>query len=300
MIKKIIFIVLLVIALAVVWSIYESIRTNQEQSNVNFFQTDFVTTISEQVTRGLTLGNETSPPEFSLEALGEFSPVAGLVTITQESDSLSSDDAVSEYIEIRADINNAEPINISNWSIQSLVTDVWYGIPQGTEVYTAGAVNEVHDIYLAPGERALIATRPSPVGVSFRTNRCSGFLAETQTFTPDISTQCIDARAVLPPTIENIQAYGDACVALAESFPACTYLTQDTADFSTLTTACREYLQPRLTYNYCARTYDKGDDFFAPREWRIFLESTEPLWKDQYEVIRLLDERNRTVDVFSY
>lgn len=301
MIKKIIFIVLLILALGVVWYVYQSLKENSASNPVaGFFQTDFVGTISEQVTSGLSLDNETSPPEIHLEELGEFSPVAGLVTFVKDEETALVDDVEYEYLEIRANADNAEALNISNWSIQSLVSDSWYGIPQGVEVYSAGQVNALEDIYLRPGESAIIATKASPVGVSFRVNRCSGYLSHTQSFEPRLSTRCIEPNAVVPPTTENIKAYGDSCVQLAEHFPACTYLTREADDFETLSPECLERLQPRLTHNFCSGVHSQDSDFYAPKQWRVFLESERPIWKTNYEVIRLLDEKNRTVDVFSY
>jgi hypothetical protein len=182
-----------------------------------------------------------------------------------------------------------------------MISGVWIGIPQGVERYVAGEVNELQDIYLRPGERAIVATKQSPVGVSFRVNRCSGFLSDTQQFEPILRTTCINPRDVVPPTIASIKEYGDACVRFAENFSRCSYVrSSDVDDYPNLSQACIERIQPRLTYNYCTSVLGDDASFFDAAEWRIFLNQDEAVWRDSYEVIRLLDEKNRTVDVVSY
>ena len=301
MLKKVLFVVLLIIALVVVWSVFRSFRSAPSgESSPGLSQTNFLTALSQQVTSGIPAPNTTSPAEVSLEELGEFSPVAGMVAIEKKDlDSIKSGERADEYIVLRARETNAEPINISNWSLQSMVSDVWIGLPQGVERYVAGEVNELQDISLRPGERAIVATTHSPVGVSFRTNRCSGFLESTQDFEPPLRTDCIDPRALMPPTVENLKTYGPECVQFAENFDRCTYVTPKTRGYAQLSPACREYLRPRLTYNYCVGLYENEPGFFSG-EWRIFLNQDAPLWRENYEVIRLLDERNRTVDVLTY
>lgn len=300
MIKRILFIVLAIIVLIVLWSVFQSFRGSPGNVAGNLFEVDFLSSISRHVTSGLALSDETSPAQVSLEELGEFSPVAGMIEIVQDVDTVSIDDIVYEYIEIRAKKTNAEAINISNWSLQSMVSDIWIGIPQGVELYIVGEVNELQDIYLRPGESAVIATRQSPVGVSFRVNRCSGFLSDTQNFEPPLRTICMDPREVLPPTVENIKSYDDECVRFVENFGRCSYVTSTIEGFTELSQACRDKIQPRFTYNYCSSVHANDSDFYDEKNWRIFLNQDKIIWKENYEIIRLLDEKHRTVDVFNY
>lgn len=302
MLKKLLFIVLLIIALVILWNVFKSFQeTSSENSATQLFQMDFMSAISEQVTGGLSLIDSTSPAQVSLEELGEFSPVAGMVEIHKgELDSIKIDELDYQYIEIRAKETNAQPINISDWSLQSMISDVWIGIPQGADAFVAGEVNEIQDIYLRPGEKAIIATKQSPVGVSFRVNRCSGFLGDTQIFEPPLNTACISPRDVVPPTIDSLKEYGDECVKFAENFGRCSYVTTKVDGYSKLSQTCLERIQPRLTYNYCTGAHKDDADFFSNGEWRIFLNQDEVAWRDSYEIVRLLDEKNRTVDVINY
>lgn len=300
MLKKIVFAVLVLIAVIILWQVFKAFQQQPEETNERLFETDFMSAISQQVTSGLALTDETSPAQVDIDELGEFSPVAGMVEIVSESETVSTEDVADEYIAIRAKETNAEPINISDWSLQSMISDIWIGLPQGTEIYVSGDVNEVNDIYLRPGETAIIATRRSPVGVSFRVNQCSGFLSETQEFNPRLRTQCINPRDLLPPTIDNIRDYGASCVEFVENMPSCTYVTSSIEGFGNLPQECLSFIQPRLTNNFCNGVFAPEETFYDAREWRIFLNQTDTLWRENYEVIRLLDEKHRTVDVLNY
>tara|TARA_B100000745_G_scaffold53689_2_gene31885 strand:+ start:4700 stop:5602 length:903 start_codon:yes stop_codon:yes gene_type:complete len=291
---------LILITIGMVFMLVAAFKNNPQQGSLNLFQQNFLSAISQQVTGNLALTQIKSPAQVSLEDLGEISPVAGMVTIVQDVLTIRESDLEYEYIEIRANKRNAQPINISNWSIQSMVSDSWVSIPQGTRTYTAGVVNDIADIYLNPGESAIIATKVSPIGVSFRENSCSGFLGSTQKFVPALRSSCIDPQSVLTPTIDTIKKYGDACIAFVENMRACTYASSDMPGVENLSDACLEYIQPLFTYNGCVDRLGETDSFYDGKKWRIFLGQSERLWKDNYEVIRLLDEDKRTVDVFNY
>ena len=304
MLKKVLVISGLILILAFVWFSFQSLRNSLYTSDSIF---DFLSgnsknflSISDNIVTGLSFEKASRPAQVSLEELGEFSPVAGLVEIEKSPSTIQTDNLQDEYIILRALKTNAQPINISNWSLQSMVSDEWIGIPQGTPLYTIGEVNEVEDIYLRPGESAVISTSQSPVGVSFRINRCSGFLNDTQEFEPSIKTACISPEAVILPTAKNIKDFGESCASFVEGFKSCTYVTSDLQGFHQLTQACKDYIKPRLTYNYCVDVYAGSADFFDKAQWRIFLNQDYTLWRDTYEIIRLLDEKHRTVDVVTY
>lgn len=300
MFKRILFITAAILILILLWQAFRTFQSSPTNVLSNIFNIDFISTISSQVTSGLSSSNSSRPAQVDIDELGEFSPVAGLVEITKAEESMQVNDINYEYIEIRAKADNAQPINISNWSLQSMVSDVWIGIPQGTELFVIGEVNTLQDIYLRPGERAIIATRQSPVGVSFRVNRCSGFLNNTQDFEPPMNTLCIAPRDLVPPTIDNLKLYGDSCVDFVDGIRRCTYVTGNEEGFELLSQTCRDRIQTRLTYNYCTNAHMNDSDFYQEQEWRIFLNQNTPLWREKYEIIRLLDEQHRTIDVISY
>jgi len=286
--------------LVIIWFSFQNAKELVPSALTTLFTTDSSFSIPNGFTSGLSLSDKKGVAEVSLDELGDFSPASGLVTISKRGDSLSTADINYEYIIITANADNAQPVNISNWSLQSMISDEWIGLPQGVDSYVAGEVNEVGDIYLRPGEEAIVATKKSPVGVSFRVNQCSGYLSSTQTFEPAISKQCVDPKDIVPATIENLKLYGDECVTFAQNLNRCTYVTSSTRGYDTLSPACLAYIQPRLTYNYCVEQHVHDADFYKAKEWRIFLNQDHILWRENYEVIRLLDEQFRTIDVITY
>ncbi len=287
------------------WYLVQVFRTATVTTNAptqsSFFGSGSLADFGAQLTDGLGIYRATTePPIVTTDELGEISPSSGLVEIVKNSTPPSRSDVAREYVLLRARADNAQPVNITNWSLQSMISDSWFSIPQGVRVYRAGEVNELHDIYLRPGETAIVATKSAPVGVAFRANRCSGFLGSVQEFEPKLTSTCIAPRELLPPTVANITTYGEACVDFAQTFDSCTYLTSATPGFDTLSPACREYLQPRLTYNFCLDTHAADENFFADSHWRVFLGRPDVIWREHYEVIRLLDAQGRTVDAFPY
>ncbi|MAJ97527.1 MAG: hypothetical protein CMI56_02850 [Parcubacteria group bacterium] len=303
MLKKIFVIGGAILVLLFVWFTFQSVKnafaTNTESVS-GFFGADFFFPFPSEIMQSISFQDTTRVAQVSLEELGEFSPAQGLVEIEKNASYLDVSDVNDEYIVIRALETNAQPINISDWSLQSMVSDEWIGLPQGAPLYILGEVNEVQDIYLAPGDRAIISTSQSPVGVSFRVNRCSGFLNDTQDFEPPIRTACINPEEILLPTPQNIKDYGASCVSFVEQIESCTYVTSDRKEILDVSQACQEYIKPLLTYNYCINTLAGDDDFYESSEWRIFLNEDKALWRENYEIVRLLDEKNRTVDVITY
>ncbi|PCI30837.1 hypothetical protein COB52_00700 [Candidatus Kaiserbacteria bacterium] len=292
--KTALVIIITVAMIGLAWFFVASVKKVPEEHRKQIAQRDFISAITDHLTGPLQT-DKTSPAQIDIDELGEFSPAVGLVEIVHKTSSISNTNLSKEYIEIRAGKRNAQPVNISNWSLQSMISGNWIGLPLGALNYRVGEVNELADIYLRPGESAIIATRQSPVGVSFKVNSCSGFLEDSQEFAPALNTSCVDPSEILPPTIENIRTYGDACVKFAENFKTCSYITSNSPGYSGLSRACIDYIQPRFTYNYCSGIQEESS-----KEWRVFLNQNNTLWKENYEVIRLMDEKHRTVDVINY
>ena len=77
-------------------------------------------------------------------------------------------------------------VNISGWSVRTEKRTL-LPIPQGTFLFRQGIVNPLQDIVLEPGEKAIIVSDQSPIGVSFKINKCSPKLERYQVFSPKIS-----------------------------------------------------------------------------------------------------------------
>ncbi len=206
--------------------------------------------------------------------------------------SIRESDVQKEYLEIRASSKNTGTVNISNWSLENQDgTKVKFG--QATFLYTLGEINTEQEIFLNPGEKALVITGQSPLGISFKTNKCMGYLAEMQDFYPKLQTKCphpIDDE-VLPASIDN------QCIDyIDKEFELCkTYIALQ----STISGNCREYINERINYNGCVRWHKNNSDFYQP-EYRIYLKKNSELWDDEHGKIILYDENGSIIDWISY
>ena len=229
---------------------------------------------------------------------GQPSPDRGTVTFTTYYTYGSSvNNAQSEYVTIQANTTNTKPITISGWSLQSAVSGNGMQIPSGVDTYRMGVVSTTESITLKPGEQAIIDSGVSPLGTSFHTNECTGYLAQFQQFTPSLSNSCPTPSNEMANTLENQQTYGASCIDFAQTLPVCSYYISSFP--SGISPACQNFVTNALTYNSCVDRH-QWDAGFAGSTWRVYLGSSATLWNHAHDVIRLLDASGRTVDVLSY
>lgn len=202
-----------------------------------------------------------------------------------------------EYIVLQADYRNTAPISLAGWSLQSAVTGVRSALPMASPTFIQGLLNTVTPVTLDPGASAIVVSGASPVGVSFRENICTGYLAELQTFTPDLDRSCPTGQTELQLNAQNIQTYGDACIDLVKNIRQCHFPGLDAPQ--NVSPACANFLTNKLSYNGCVYTH-RTDRGFMTNAWRLYLTSGVQLWRDTHDIIRLLDDQGRTVDVLTY
>lgn len=227
------------------------------------------------------------------DRFGEPSPHRGKVSLSQGN---AAESGIAEYLEMEAAYGNTAPISLAGWSVQSALTGIRVPIPRGSELFILGDLNAQGDILLNPGARAILSSRASPVGTSFRENRCTGYLATMQGLTPSLSRSCPPPSESLPLTPENLRTYGDACYDFVQTLPPCTFPLSVPGD---ITPACRIFLSNNLSYNGCVQQYRYRSNFTG-NAWRIFLGTNRELWRNSHDIIRLLDENGKTVDAVSY
>jgi hypothetical protein len=239
--------------------------------------------------------------ELSAEAkdpknFGNPSPYQNKITFGQSNAQDSS--SASEYVTLQASFANTAPISLAGWSLQSAVTGVRIALPQAAPQFVSGVGNNVAPVTLSAGSVAYVVSGPSPVGVSFRENSCTGYLAELQVFTPELNKTCPSPSDELSLNAQNISQFGDACVDYARSLPQCHFpgLDQKPAGISD---ACASFLLNRFSYNGCVYAHKIESDFYQP-SWRLYLGSGANIWRDTHDVVRLLDDQGRTVDVLQY
>jgi hypothetical protein len=204
--------------------------------------------------------------------------------------------ASGEYLTLRVNSLSTTTIPITGWKIKSLSSGNTVTIPQGVYLFFAGTINSREDIYVHGGDTVYIVTGTSPIGESFRINRCSGYLTQYQKFTPYISNQCPsptkEMGASIPDTVGNV-----SCLDYIETLSSCRVPTGTIPN--TWTYECRSFLETKLTYSSCINTH-KNDKNFYKQEWRVYLSRSSPVWLSRRESLVLYDNVGKVVSTLSY
>lgn len=229
---------------------------------------------------------------------GQPSPSRGTVTFEPHyAYNVYSNTVQSEYVAIRASSQNTSPITLTGWSVLSAVSGRGSIIQGGVRTYRMGNITPFEIISLKPGEQAIVNSGSSPLGVSFHTNVCTGYLAQFQQFVPSLSNSCPTPASEMPNTLDNQRMYGARCIDFVKTLPSCSYYLGAFPD--DISDSCRGFVSNALTYNSCIDRH-QWQPGFNGNTWRIYLGSNDTLWNHAHDVIRLLDASGRTVDVLSY
>lgn len=204
-------------------------------------------------------------------------------------------DPSKEFIEIQANQSNQKPLTISGWRIQSMKTGRMAVIGTAIETPMTGQGGTPGAVVLRPGERAEIVTGRSPIGVSFRLNKCSGYLGQFQNFTPALAPLCPSAVGELYASGGQLSAE-KACVTAAAKIGPCRALTGPPTNVSA---SCGQFLTRTLSYNSCVQLH-RNDADFRQNEWRIYEGNTSELWVSTGDTLVLLDQRGQLVSSTSY
>lgn len=243
-------------------------------------------------------GNSNAPSQSSLGGVsfGVISPYRDMVSMSHYISGAGSLDPINESIEISVSQNAGVPIDISGWRLVSDAGGTIATIPKGTEVPTSGIVNASDNIVLTSGTRAMIISGRSPIGASFRENKCIGYFSSFQHFSPQLSQNCPT------PSNELISFYGPnyirdtACIDYVDRIPRCQLTLSPPVSLSN---ACQSFMIKYLNYNGCVEAHRNDSDFLG-NTWRVYLGRSSSMWRTRHEVVKLLDSNGKTVDAFSY
>ena len=197
----------------------------------------------------------------------------------------------NEYIEIVASRTNKNDVNISGWKLRNSVGKE-IEIGSADKLAYVGILNDEENILLSPGDRALITTGSSPIGVSFQVNKCGGYLEQFQNFNPALTQNC-----PYPADDAENKLADQSCVSYISTLPRCkTYTGQIPSGFSA---ECSDYIRNEINHNSCIDIHKQDSDFYSS-EWRIFLGTNNELWNNTSDLIRLYDASGRLVDSAAY
>ena len=202
-----------------------------------------------------------------------------------------------EYLEIKADKKNKSSLKITGWKLKGKTgLDVVIG-KGASYIYASAASQPQEDIYLKPGEKAVIVTGKSSLGTSFKMNKCVGYFEQFHEFTPELDTECPLLRDDEPPAnlINN-----DQCLDYIDRVSSCQTVVSIPYKYSIkLSSSCHDYITQNANYKTCLEKHKDDSDFYLP-EWRIYLDRSEELWKKKRETITLYDGKNNIIDSKSY
>jgi hypothetical protein len=227
---------------------------------------------------------------------GQVSPYRGIVSMSHYVSGAGSSDPHNEYIELRVSGSTNVPVNLTGWTLQSDASGNAIPIPKGTEIPMSGTINPAQDIVLTPGKSALLISGKSPIGASFRENKCIGYFSTFQKFSPQLPQNCPS------PADELTSRYGtgyirDAvCINYINTLSRCEVALTPPVGASS---ACQSFMTTYLNYNGCVTAHQNDADFGGDT-WRVYLGRTNSMWRTQHEVVKLLDSTGKTVDAFSY
>jgi len=227
---------------------------------------------------------------------GVPSPYRGLVNLNHYVSSAGAADPKNEYVEISVAQDARIPVDLSGWRLVSDASGSSISIPKGTEVPTSGIVNAAEDIVLSPGTRAIIVSGQSPIGASFRENKCVGYFSSFQTFYPSLPQNCP------MPSDELAAQYGANYIRDPKCIDAVNKLSRCQVALtppSGLSGTCQSLIVKYFNYNGCVDAH-KADKDFLGNTWRIYLGRSSSMWRTKNELVKLLDINGKTVDAFSY
>lgn len=228
--------------------------------------------------------------------LGETSPYRGLVTIRKSSNGPKKTSPQDEYIILNVSSRLNEPLTITGWKLQSMVSNEIVTIPKATKISTSGNVNIEQPIVVSSQDKIYLLTGYSPTGNSFQINKCSGYFEQFQDFTPSISKRCPLPENELVFVESDPLRFGDACLTYIENLSRC-YMPLEALPLG-FPDSCVRFITEKINYSSCVKNHRNDEDFFKP-EWRVYLKHDQEIWKAR-DIIRLLDENGKTVDAFNY
>lgn len=225
------------------------------------------------------------------------SPYSGRVTLS--SGNVYARDPESEYLMLRAESTNTTGVNVSDWYLESYVSEESASFPQGDRIIERWRSPASEDIVLLPGESAYLITGESPINTSFRENMCTGYLNDYETFHPYLSRSC-------PYPMDELKRYGkidlddDRCYDFIERLGSCTTPEEESYERRIVGSVCSAFIEDTFNYNDCVRIHRYDPFFIRDGYWHIYLEERTELWRSEREIIRLMDGDDKVISVLEY
>ena len=230
-----------------------------------------------------------------LKSIGTLSPLSKYFSL--RTGRVSNNNPNQEYLELNLSSNAPNKVLITGFNIKSGITG--RGTAIGKAVYKpySSLENLEEPIFLSPGDKVYIVSGKSPVGYSFRVNKCSGFFGQAQNYTPSLYNECpLPTEEILPNFGANNR---NACLNYLERLGRCQIPNPDFQTSLEIGSDCVSYVTNEIGYGACVDNHGSDNDFYR-HEWRVHLKQPETLWQSQRELIKLVDQNGQTVAYTEY
>lgn len=196
-----------------------------------------------------------------------------------------------EYVEIEVVQPNLSGTDATGWMLENSQGEK-AALGSVSNLPISGKVNAPEALKIKAGDHLLVSTGRSPIGVSFRVNKCSAYLEQFQDFVPPISGECP------PVTFErSFSSLDSKCQIFTQGIHSCEANTRPLP--SGVAGSCKAFLDSTVNYNGCVATH-KNDSNFYLKEWRIFLGKGKELWAEPNDTVILLDDKGKLIDTLKY
>jgi hypothetical protein len=119
----------------------------------------------------------------------------------------------TEYLTISLSPPDNQPVVVTGWNLAGTKYKLTLG--NASPLPTQGVINDEVPIVISKQSTIIVSTGHSPIGVSFRENKCTGILGLYQTYTPPLTPSCSDC---LDTSISSYPEY-NLCVETHRSDP---------------------------------------------------------------------------------
>ena len=206
--------------------------------------------------------------------------------------SFKESDFKNDYLTLRN--SSDETINITGWTIETKLGTIT--IPQAIKKLTypiCSSCGNSSDIELGYRDEVIISAGTSPNGVSFRTNKCTGYLDQSSQHYPSLEEDCPYAESSEYSHLSN------DCQDFIEDLDRCE-IPDYSNDFAVSTdNQCTSFLNEKFNYSQCYADYYQDVDFLED-EWRVFLSKSIDVFDNTSDTIILKDNSGLTVDEYEY
>ena len=223
------------------------------------------------------------------------SPYAGFVTFLNSTSPFGSSTPEREFFVLDISEKLASSIPITGWKVVDRIRQVSYKFPKGQNLFYPNAKLTSDNLKVRAGDRVIVSSSVSPVGTSFRVNKCTGYRSQFKNFVPTIKTDCQD------PVDELVK---DATVPFDDFI--CYEEVSDLKNCSAfskiptgVTNQCEVFIENVLTESGCAERH-RNDADFLQKELRVYLSSPTSLWSKENNALYLLDENDLLIATLIY